>query len=112
MGELETQETKAAFDYIKQEIISKIDETKDASFMEAIGMSKSDLPQEDLFLFTTRALLMPNHAATIKLIIDKSDTFTEFIVMFYYYTLIFNDMKKQFPDVDIIDILKTFNSSL
>lgn len=109
MGKLETQETKAAFDYIKQEILSKIDETKDASFMEAIGMTKSDLPQKDLFAFTTQALLMSNHAATIKLIINKSDTFTEFIVRFYYYVLIFNDMKKHFSDVNIIDILKTFN---
>ena len=112
MGELETQETKAAFDYIKQEILSKIDETKDTSFMEAIGMTKSDLPQKDLFVFTTQALLMSNYANTIKFIIDQSDTFTEFIAKFYYYTNIFNDMKKHFSDDKIIDILKTFNPSL
>lgn len=106
MGKFETPETEAAFDYIKKELIPKIDESKNCSMLESVGLSKSDIPKVAMFNFVTMAVLQPNYSATINFILENSSSFTEFIAKFDYYNRVFSGVRNRLDDVNIMELLK------
>lgn len=94
---METKETKAAFIYLKSELMDGFS-PEDCSFFKSLGVTEEQYPLQELKTITTSAVKKLTHSETIIFLLSVSNSLTDFIVYFYFYSLIFGKFEEMMED--------------
>jgi hypothetical protein len=106
---MENEMTKAAFTFLKDEMLEALSKKKNKSLISTLDMDKDGLlsDKKALLEVITSAVISPTHASTLKFLLESCDSLSQFICVYTMYLKMYLELSTKYDEKQINELMSS-----